>query len=287
VQAKNAEVESRRTDALMKQGVATQDEYDKARTALEALQAAIRADDAALENARLKLEYCSIKSPIDGRVGSLFIDQGNLIKANDVKIVTINRIRPIYVTFTAPQQELPSIRERMAAGKLDVTAIVPKESQRPERGELTFIDNEVDTATGTIRLKATFANEAERLWPGQFVNVVLTLATEKDAIVAPSEAVQTGQQGQFVFVVKDDLTVEDRPVVVGRALDGETVIQKGLSPGQRVVTDGQLRLVPGAKVAVKAGLVAAEPAGARQEEGVRNLVPEAAPAPGVKAAEKP
>ena len=192
---------------------------------------------------------------MNGRTGSLIVHEGNLVKANDTPVlVVINQIQPIYVTFSVPEQQLPEIRKYMAAGKLEVEAIIPNDEKRPARGVITFIDNAVDSATGTIRLKGTFANEDGRLWPGQFVNVVLTLTTQPNAIVIPSQAIQTGQQGQYVFVIKPDLTVESRPLVVSRTFDGEAVIEKGLQPGERVVTDGQLRLVPGVKVEVKSGL---------------------------------
>jgi multidrug efflux system membrane fusion protein len=230
------------------------------RAARENAQAAVRASREAVENARLQLEYCYIRSPLNGRTGNLFLKQGNIIKANDVPIVTINQINPIYVNFSVPEQYLPEIKKYMAAGPLKVTAAIPSDEKIPEEGVLSFVDNTVDTATGTIRLKGTFENKNRRLWPGQFVNVALTLTLEPNAILVPSRAVQTGQEGQYVFVVKADHTVEMRLVIVGRSLNQETVIVGGLTGGETVVTDGQLRLFPGAKVEIKK-----TPAGAPQK----------------------
>jgi multidrug efflux system membrane fusion protein len=248
-----AQEQFRSIDALFKQGLATQDQHNQARAAVDALKAAVKADGAVLENAKLQLEYCSIRSPFTGRAGKLLIDGGSLVKANDLPVVVLHQVQPIYVTLTVPEQELAGIREQMAARKLAVKAWPPDGPERVEEGELTFIDPQVDSPTGTVRLKATFANRDERLWPGQFVNVVLTLTVQNDAIVVPSEAIQVGQRGQFVFVVKDDQTVEQRPIAAGRAVDGMTVVDRGLAPGERVVTDGQFRLTPGAKADVKGG----------------------------------
>ncbi len=166
-------------------------------------------------------------------------------------MVVINQIQPIYVTFSVPEQYLPEIKKYMSGGKIKVQAFITKGEDNPEEGTLTFVDNSVDLATGTIKLKATFVNKARRLWPGQFVDTVVTLTTQPNAIVAPSSAIQTGQNGQYVFMIKNDLTVESRPVEVGRTLNSETVIDKGLQAGEKVVTDGQLRLVPGAKIQIK------------------------------------
>jgi multidrug efflux system membrane fusion protein len=251
-QLENAQKEVSRYEDLVKKGYVAQEQYDQIRTNAAALEATVNADKALVENARLQLKYCYIYSPINGRTGNLIANEGNLIKANaDNPMVTINQIQPIYVTFSIPEQYLNEIKKYMAAGKLNVKAFISKEDVMPEQGGLTFIDNTVDMATGTIKLKGTFANKETRLWPGQFVNVLLTLTMQPDAIVVPSQAVQAGQSGVYVFVIKSDLTVESRPVVVDRSLDGESVIEKGLQPGERVVTDGQLRLVPGAKVEIK------------------------------------
>lgn len=251
-QAKNAQEDARRYEFLIQKGVVARQQYDKFRTDADALEATVLADRAAVENAKIQLGYCSIHSPIDGRTGSLIVQQGNIIKAEDINLVVINQIIPINVAFSVPEQFLPEIKKYMASGKLQVEALIPMNEARPERGVITFIDNAVDSSTGTIRLKGTFGNREKDLWPGQFVNVVLTLTTEPNAIVIPSQAVQTGQEGQYVFVVKQDLTVESRPVVAGRTVNNETVIQKGLQVNEKVVTDGQLRLYPGAKVEIKA-----------------------------------
>ena len=250
-QAQNAQTQSERYTHLVQQGVVSRDQADTYRTAAETAKAVVEADKAAVEKAKVDLSYCSIFSPIGGRTGNLMIHQGNLVKANDTPImVNINQVTPIYVTFAIPEQNLSEVKKYMASGKLKVAAVIPNDPQPPE-GVLTFVDNMVDTATGTIKLKGTFANEDRRLWPGQFVDTVLTLTTQPNAIVVPTQAVQNGQQGQFVFVVKPDLTVESRPVTVSRAVDNQSIIQAGLQAGERVVTDGQLRLVPGAKVEIK------------------------------------
>lgn len=265
-QARNAGVERQRYKQLLDKGVAAAEQFDAARTNDEALAAAvnadkaaidnareaIRADQAAIDNAKIQLGYCTIASPIDGRTGSLPVQAGNLVKANDAPaLVVINQVAPIYATFSVPEQHLQEIRGMMSKERLRVQAVVPGEDKRPVDGVLTFIDNTVDSNTGMIRLKATFANPDHRLWPGQFVNVVLTLGSQLGAVVAPAEAVQTGQNGTYVFVVKPDLTVESRPVTTGRTVGQETVILKGLQAGERVVTDGQLRLMPGSTVQIK------------------------------------
>ena len=250
-QTKHAQEDARRYEFLIQKGVVARQQYDKFRTEAEALEAAVLADRAAVENAKIQLGYCSIHSPIDGRTGSLMVKQGNIIKADDVNLIVIHQIVPIDVAFSVPEQNLQEIKKYMALGKLQVDALVPSNNERPEQGTVTFVDNAVDTSTGTIRLKGTFANRERKLWPGQFVNVVLTLTREPNAIVVPSQAIQTGQQGQYVFVVNEDLTVEPRPVVVGRFVSNETVVQKGLLAGEKVVTDGQLRLYPGARVEIK------------------------------------
>jgi multidrug efflux system membrane fusion protein len=251
-QLENARKEVRRYAELVKKGYVAQEQYDQISTNAASFEAIVNADKAVVENARLQLKYCYIYSPITGRTGNLIADEGNLIKANaDTAMVVINQVQPIYVTFSVPEQNLSEIKRYMAEGQLRVEAFLSKEDVKPEQGVLTFIDNAVDLATGTIELKGTFANREKRLWPGQFVNAVLTLTSQPDAVVVPSQSIQAGQKGQYVFVIKKDLTVEDRPVVVGRTLNSETVIDKGLRSGESVVTDGQLRLVPGAKVEIK------------------------------------
>jgi multidrug efflux system membrane fusion protein len=278
-QAENAKVEAKRYESLIERQVVSRQQYEQFRTNAEALEAtvradkaakesaeaavrsskaalenaraAVRADQAAVENAKIQLGYCFIRSPIDGRTGNLLVKRGNVIKANDIDLVTINQINPIYVAFSVPEQNLPEIKKYMAGGPLKVEALPPTDRSGAEQGVLSFIDNTVDKTTGTILLKGTFPNKERRLWPGQFVNVVLTLTTQPDAIIVPSQAIQIGQQGQYVFVLKPDFTVEVRPVVVNRTLNNESIIDKGLQNGEKVVTDGQLQLVPGAKVEVK------------------------------------
>ncbi len=209
----------------------------------------------AVQNAKLMLSYCYIHAPISGRTGNLIANMGNMIKADaDTSMVVINQIQPIYASFSIPQQDLPQIRQYMAEKKIPVEAVIAGQENQPEVGVLTFINNTVDTATGTFQCKATFDNQHKRLWPGLFVNVVIKLASEPNAVLVPSQAVQTSQEGQIVFVVKPDMTVEVRPVEVGRAIDHEIIVKKGLKPGEQVVTDGQLRLVAGAKVQIKSGL---------------------------------
>ena len=251
-QLDNAHEEVRRYGELVKKGYVAQEQYDQIRTNAASFEATVNADRAVVENARLQLKYCYIYSPINGRTGNLISNEGNLIKANaDTSMVIINQIQPIYVTFAVPEQYLSEIKRYMSGGKVKVQVFITKGEENPEEGVLTFVDNTVDPATGTIKLKATFTNKVKRLWPGQFVDVVMILTTQPNAIVVPTSAIQTGQKGQYVYVVKNDLTVEDRIITVGMTLNSETVIDKGLQAGERVVTDGQLRLVPGAKVEIK------------------------------------
>jgi len=251
-QLENSREEVRRYAELVKKGYVAQEQYDQIRTNAAAFEATVNADKAVVENAHLQLKYCFIYSPLTGRTGSLMANQGNLIKASaDTAMVVINQIQPIYVTFSVPEQYLPEIKRYMSGGKIKVQAFITKGEDNPEEGLLTFVDNSVDPGTGTIKLKATFVNKSRRLWPGQFVDTVATLTTQPNAIVAPSSAVQTGQNGQYVFVIKADQTVESRTVAVGRTIANETVIDKGLQAGEKVVTDGQLRLVPGAKIQIK------------------------------------
>jgi multidrug efflux system membrane fusion protein len=251
-QLANSRKEVQRYAELVKKGYVAQEQYDQISTNAASFEAIVNADMAVVENARLQLRYCSIYAPLSGRTGNLMADEGNLIKANaDTAMVVINQVQPIYVNFTVPEQYLGEIKKYMSSGRLNVALVIGKDENYPESGVVTFVDNAVDSATGTIQLKATFANRQRLLWPGQFVTAIMTLTTKPDAVVVPSQAIQTGQEGLYVFVIKADLTVEARPVSGGAALDGETVIEKGLQPGEQVVTDGQLRLVPGAKVEIK------------------------------------
>ncbi|MDQ2900021.1 MAG: efflux RND transporter periplasmic adaptor subunit [Acidobacteriota bacterium] len=264
-QSKNAGSQAERYQRLAKEGIVSKEQNDQFHTNAAALEDTIRADQAAItsakaavaadranvDTAKLNVTYCSIRSPIDGRTGNLLVKQGNLVKANaDTAMVVINQIAPIYVAFSVPEEQLADIRKYMARRKIKVEAVIPNDSGAPIPGVLTFIDNSVDNTTGTIQMKATFANAERRLWPGRFVNVVVTLATESNITVVPSEAIQTGQQGQYAFVVKPDNTVENRVVTVGRTVGRDIVVEKGIQPGETVVVDGQLRLVPGASVQI-------------------------------------
>ncbi|GBD39437.1 Multidrug resistance protein MdtA [bacterium HR37] len=250
-QMKKAEVDARRYTDLLKKGIVSKQEYDQFITNLEVLRSTVKADRAAVENAKLQLEYCYIRSPITGRIGELLVDQGNVVKDKDTVLAVINQTKPIYVKFSVPEQELPSIRKYMAIGDLKVEARVPSDESHKATGHLSFINNEVDSETGTITLKAVFPNEDEYLWPGQFVDVTLTLTTQPNAVVVPSQSIQTGQEGYHVFIVKPDLTVEPRPVVLGASTNhNETVIVKGIHPGEKVVVEGQLQLAPGIKVEI-------------------------------------
>lgn len=249
--AKKAEDDVIRYKALFNENLVSRNDLEKILTNADAVSANVVADKAAVENAKLQLGYCYIYAPVAGRTGSLLVNQGNLIKANDSNpMVIINQVQPVYVSFSVPAHDLSEIRRYMASGRLNVEALLSKEDKISENGVLTFVDNTVDTSTGTIKLKASFENKGLTLWPGQFVNITIALSTIQDAVVVPSQAVQTGQQGQFVFVIKED-TAELRPVSTGIIHEGMTVIEKGLSPGEEVVTDGQMMLMPGAKVLIK------------------------------------
>jgi membrane fusion protein, multidrug efflux system len=248
--------EARKNEArdaeLLKKGILAQSDYDRSQALADALDAEVRADRAAVETARLQLEHCLIRSPIDGLAGNLLINEGNLIKASENNLVTIKQIQPIEVFFSIPQKVFPKVKTYMAAGGLSVQALPPEENT-PEIGNLFFVDNAVDKTTGTILIGAVFQNEKERLWPGQYVNITLTLEVRPDAVVVPAKAVQTGRDGKYVFVIKADQTVVIRPIVTGSTAGNEVVVDQGLQPGELVVTDGQFRLTDGAKVEIKKG----------------------------------
>lgn len=282
-QAKNATVQAQRYTGLLGQGAVSREQADQfqtsaeaqnavvaadqsnvrnaiaavesARANLQSAQAAVGAADADVANAKVQLSYTSIYSPIDGRTSSLKVNQGNLVKDNDTNpLVVISQIRPIYVAFSVPQALLPQLKQYQSQGRLEVNASPPNDSGQPERGQLVFVDSTVDTSTGTIQLKASFPNANGRLTPGQFVNVVLRLTDQPNAIVVPTSAVQNGQKGDFIYVVKPDKTVEARQVKTGTAANNQTVITQGINPGEQVVVDGQFNLAPGMKVQEKSGL---------------------------------
>jgi multidrug efflux system membrane fusion protein len=267
-QLKYQEDQAKRYADLYNGGVISKDQSEQLRAAADAMAQAVNADKAAIEsakaaiaasqataeNAKVQLSYTNIPSPIDGRTGNLTVKAGNVVTANNMDLMTINQIEPIYVTFAVPEAQLPAIKKYMAAGKLVVRAR-PQDGDvtDEDRGYLTFIDNTVDVTTGTIKLKGTFPNAAHKLWPGQFVRVTLMLTTQPNAVVVPNQAIQTGQNGSFVYVVKDDKTVEARTVVPGSRVGQDMVVNEGLETGETVVIEGQLRLAPGSKVVVRDG----------------------------------
>ncbi|HSB36944.1 MAG TPA: efflux RND transporter periplasmic adaptor subunit [Thermoanaerobaculia bacterium] len=258
----------KRYEELIRKEYITQEQYDQATANAEALKATSQADEAAIETARLNLDYCRITAPVPGRTGSLLVNRGNIVKANDDKpLVVINQVEPVYVSFAIPEGEFGEVKRRSAAGRLPVTAV--PQGGKPETGSTTFLDNAVDSTTGTILVKAEFPNRDRALWPGQYVNVSLTVAVDQDAIVAPVDAIQAGQTGTHVYVVKPDQTVEIRTVVVRRNWGGWALVASGLKEGERVVTDGQLRLAPGATVTEKTDATPVPTAAAKTAEAER------------------
>jgi multidrug efflux system membrane fusion protein len=251
-QAANARAQSERYKDLAQRGIATKEQLDQLLTNAAALEATVAADRSAIDNAKVQLTYATIVAPIAGRTGKLMVHPGNLVRANDTSpLVVINQTAPIYVSFGVPEAQLPTFKRAMAARPLVVEARPPDEEGPASRGRVSFIDNAIDQTTGTIEMRGTFPNEDRRLWPGQFVNVTVTLGTEENATIIPSSAVQNGQQGAFVFVVKKDNTVDLRTIEIARSAGPQTVVRTGLTPGETVVTEGQLRLVPGSRVGVK------------------------------------
>ena len=249
-QAELNETQAHRYEALYNAGVAPKEQLDQMESNAAAQEAAVHADEAAAESARLQLSYCKIYAPISGRTGALQVYPGNIVKQNDVPVlIVINQVNPIFIDFSIPEQYLGSVDKFMKQGKLRVDA-TPYGDTQPEVGYLTFVDNTVDNTTGTIKLKASFENADHRLWPGQFSTVLLRLAEDENATVVPTQAVQTGQSGDIIWVVKSDKTVEQRNVKVGRVVGSDSVILTGVQPGETVVTDGQLRLIPDMKVQV-------------------------------------
>jgi membrane fusion protein, multidrug efflux system len=251
-QAANARAVAQRYEDLSSKGIATREQLETSRAGSAALDATVEADKAAVENAKIQLQYATIASPIAGRTGALMVHEGNLVRANDTTpLVVINQVAPIYVSFAIPESRLPELKRYMGQGTLAVTAQPPNDATPPSHGHITFVDNNVDQTTGTIKIKATYPNEDHRLWPGQFVNVTVALTKDPTAVVVPTAAVQVGQQGQYTYVVKGDKSVEYRPVVVERTSGLETVIKSGLKPSETVVTDGHLRLTAGSRVSIK------------------------------------
>jgi membrane fusion protein, multidrug efflux system len=251
-QAANAESIAKRYQDLAERGIATREQVDTSQTGAAALGATVEADRAAVDNARVQLQYATITAPLSGRTGALMVHEGNLVRANDaLALVTINQVTPINVTFAIPETRLAELKRYLARRSLRVDAAVPNDAGPPAQGSISFIDNNVDQSTGTIRVKGTFPNSDRRLWPGQFVNVSVALTDDPTAIVVPTAAVQVGQQGQYAFVVKPDRSVEYRTVAVERTSGLETVVKEGLKPGETVVTDGHLRLVAGSRVSIK------------------------------------
>jgi multidrug efflux system membrane fusion protein len=239
-----------RVEGLAEKGISPKAKLEEAETNVATIRAAIRSSEAAVDLAKLSLDYATIRSPIEGRVGSILVAPGNMVKANDTQpLIVINEVKPIYVAFALPEQHMDALRRRMAEGTLTVEATSQGEHASTVTGELFFINNAVDATTGTIQLMARFANENERLVHGQYVKASVTLATLLNAVVVPSRAVQINQKGEYVWVLKEDNTVQLRSVAVGPQVGTETAITEGLASGETIVTDGQLRLFPGAKVA--------------------------------------
>jgi len=253
-QAANADAQAARYEKLVAKDYVTREQADAVRTQADVFRAAVQADRAAVEEAKLNLAYATVSSPVAGRTGSILVKKGNVVTASGEPLVVVNQLRPIRVSFAVSGGQLPLVRKYAAGGALAVRARPSSAGVGDEAtGRLVFVDNAVDAVTGTVTLKAEFANDDAALWPGQFVDVDLVLAVEPAALTVPAAAVVTGQEGPFVFVVGADQRVEKRPVKVNRTVDGRTVVDSGLKDGETVVTDGQMRLVPGATVEVQPG----------------------------------
>lgn len=247
-----ARADLERYEELFREGLVSRQQFDKIRTNYETLRSVVKSGEASVNNARLLLSYCYIHSPIDGKVGTFSVQPGNMVKANETAITTVNQIVPVYVRFSVPEREILRIRQAMSAGTLIAEAVLKGvDSETIREGRVVFIDNAVDPQTGTVRLKALFENRDRVLWPGQFVNVVLKLGVKKNALVIPARAVQTGQKGNYVFVVKNDKTAEIREIQLGVRVGDEVSIETGLNPKELVVVDGQLRLTQGARVEIR------------------------------------
>ena len=252
-QEEHSRVQSERYSDLEKDGIVSHEQADQMRMQAKADASAVEADKAAVEAARVQLQYTDIVAPINARAGNLMINLGNLVKANDTPyLVQLNQVTPIYVTFSVPEANLDRVRRHFSSGQLKVLAYPKGQADNPTEGRLTFIDNGVDTTTGMFKLKGTYQNKDLRLWPGQFVDVALELSMQKDAVVVPTRAIQSGQQGEYVYVVRTDSTAEARPVKTEGAYQSLTLISEGLKVGEQVIVNGQLRVAPNAKVIVQA-----------------------------------
>jgi len=256
--SENTTAVAKRTNELAERGIATREQVGTANSASQAADATVGADRAAVDSARVQLQYATINSPITGRTGTLMVHVGNLVRANDTTaLVVVNQISPINVTFAIPEAQLAALKRHLGEGGVRVT-VQPPGDDKPTGGRIGFIDNSVDPTTGTIKVKGSFENLDHRLWPGTYVNVVVTLATDPHALVVPTPAVKQGPQGTYVYIVKTDQTAELRPVKVGRTSGEETIITDGVKDGETVVTDGHLRLVPGSRVTIKGAVGRAE-----------------------------
>lgn len=258
VQLETARTQVARYRSLTSEQMVSKEQFEKIADAARSLEAEVAADDARVATAKLQLEYCSIRAPLSGRTGNMTVHEGDLVRVNETGglLVTINQLNPIYVTFGVPQQYLASLTRYRASGTLKVKVVPPGTDEKPEEGELTFMDNTVDSSTGTLKLKGSFPNSSQRLWPGQFATVTVTLSAPEVLTVA-SSAIQTSQTGQYVYVIKPDKTAELRPVVVERNYENDAVISKGLTEGETIVVDGQLRVIPGRPVEIKDAAAAA------------------------------
>jgi multidrug efflux system membrane fusion protein len=252
-QEEHSRVQSERYSDLEKDGIVSHEQADQMRMQAKADASAVDADKAAVEAARVQLQYTDIVAPINARAGNLMINLGNLVKANDTPyLVQLNQVTPIYVTFSVPEANLERVRRRFSSGQLKVLAYPKGQTDNPAEGRLTFIDNGVDTTTGMFKLKGTYQNKDRRLWPGQYVDVGLELSMQKNAVVVPTRAIQSGQQGEYVYVVRTDSTAESRTVRTEGAYQNLTLISEGLRVGEQVIVNGQLRVAPNAKVIVQA-----------------------------------
>lgn len=247
----SAVTEAQRNQALFQEGIGAAELAEQTRAAADAFQATVAADRVAVEKAQLQRSFCRITSPIDGRVAKLLAGAGNLVRNNETLLAIVNQVRPVYVDFLVPKEQLPTIQEKMASGQLNVSAAILDNSSDSATGKLVFMDHTGDSATAMVSLRARFANDEEALWPGETVNVTLTLATLSNAIVVPASAVQTDQTGRYLLVVKPDLVVERRPVAAYNCTFGETIIESGVQAGERVVSSGQARLTPGKRIKIQ------------------------------------